>query len=119
MKAPALILYLSVILGATVNSAVHLNTVMTQVGEDFSHWPSGSAVAALAGSWVLLVLAMALGVLLDERGRKRERGAPDDETRVIVKTPRAGDHRVTAKIVVTNNPRRTDDDSSDFELTLD
>lgn len=119
MKAPAIVLYLSVILGATVNSAVHLNTFMTQVGEDFSHWPSGSAVAALAGSWVLLVLAIAFGVLLDERGRERERGDPDGETRVIVKTPQSGDHRVSAKVVVTNGPRQARDDSSEFELTLD
>lgn len=118
MKTPAVVLYLSVTLGAAVNLAVQLNTVAAQVGEDFSQWPSGNAVASLAGSWTLCVLVMAFGVLLDERGREREGEDADNETRVIVKTPRTGDHKVTAKVVVTNKPRRTDDDSSEFELTL-
>lgn len=119
MKAPALTVYLSVSVCAAVNLAVQLNTVAAQVGEDFSHWPSGNALAGLAGSWTLCVLVMAFGVLLDERGRERERGAPDNETRVVVKTPQSGNHRVTTKVVVTNGHRRTRDDSSEFELTLD
>lgn len=119
MKAPALAVYISVTVGAAVNLSVQLNSVAAQVGEDFSRWPSLAAVAGLAESWVVCVLVMAFGVLLDERGREREREDPAEETRVVVKTPQSGDHKVSAKVVVTNYPRRANDDSSEFELTLD
>lgn len=119
MKAPALVLYLTVSACALVSFSVKLHTLTTQVGEEFSHWPSWAAVAGLAECWVLFVLVLVLGVMLEQRGRERERDDPDDETRVTVRTPRAGDHKVSTKVVVTNDPRRVRDDSSEFELTLD
>lgn len=119
MKTPALVLYLLVLFCVMPNLAVKLSTVTAQVGEDFSHWPSLSAVAGVAESWALCALAIAFGVLLDNRGQVREGENSEDETRVVVKTPLSGDHKVTAKVVVTNNPRRANDDSSEFELPLD
>lgn len=119
MRTPGAVLYLSLVLGGAFVLAVRLNALSTQIGEDFSKWPSLSTIADVAECWVLLVLVMFLGAMLDSMQKSRQKAKDDEtETRVTVKTPPEGANRVFTKIVVSNHPGQPKDDSSEFELTL-
>lgn len=126
MKPAAWILVIGVQLLTTVALCGKVAVFCHGVGYDTGNSPEALTFYGQLADVALAFLAVLLGMMflavLDShvktRQSPREEDA-DDETRVIVKTPKTGDHKVTAKVVVTNNPRRIRDDSSEFELTLD
>ncbi len=119
MRTPGLVLYLSLVLDVAFVLAVRLNALSTQIGEDFSKWPSLSTVADVAECWVLLVLVIIFGAVLDSKQKARQQAKDDEnETRVTVKTPPEAANRVFTKVVVSNHPGQPKEDSSEFELTL-
>lgn len=126
MKPTAWVLAVGVQLLASVAFAGKLVVFCHGVGYDTGNSPEALTFYGQLADVALAFLAMLLGMMflavLDSRvktGQSPSEEVADDETRVVVKTPQSGDHKVTAKVVVTNNPRRTGNDSSEFELTLD
>lgn len=126
MKPAAWVLVIGVQLLTTVALSGKVVVFCHGVGYDTGNSPEALTFYGQLADVALAFLAVLLGMMfltvLDShvktRQSPREEDA-DDETRVIVKTPKTGDHRVTANVVVTNNPRRIQNDSSEFELTLD
>jgi uncharacterized membrane protein len=125
MKPVAWVLVIGVQLLASVALAGKLAVFCHGLGYDTGNSPEAITFYGQLADVALALLAMLLGMMflavlnshVKTRQSLKEEDA-EDETRVVVKTPMTCDHKVAAKVVVTNNPRRIRDDSSEFELTI-